>query len=161
MKNIIFALVGVMFFASSAFSAGYGEAGCGLGSIVFGDQPGAVQIFAATTNGTSYSQAFGITSGTSNCDASGIILAKEEGNVFAASNFDNLEKEMATGKGEHLNTLAGLLGCPAEKSPTFASYTQENYSAIFSSMQTTPDEMLQAVITGMSNHPELAGACLQ
>ncbi|MBN4054485.1 DUF3015 domain-containing protein [Nitrospira defluvii] len=161
MKKYLIAIVVTVLFSSSAFAAGYGEAGCGLGSLIFGDSSGPVQIFAATTNGSTYSQLFGITSGTSNCDASGIILASKEDGLFVAGNFDNLEKEMAVGKGEHLNTLAGLLGCPAEKSPTFASYAQENYLAIFAGEQTTPDEMLQTVRTGMSTHPELASACIQ
>ena len=160
MKKYLFAIIVTVFFSSAAFAAGYGEAGCGLGSLIFGDSPGPVQIFAATTNGTSANQLFGISLGTSNCDASGIILAEKEDDLFVASNFDNLEKEMAGGEGEHLETLAGLLGCPAEKNPIFASYTQQNYSAIFASAQTTPDEMLQAVRTGVSSHPELASACI-
>src|SRR3954464_7446787 len=45
----------------------YGTAGCGLGSLVFGDQKGAIQILAATTNTTFGTQTFGITTGTSNC----------------------------------------------------------------------------------------------
>ena len=36
----------------------YGLAGCGLGSMAFGDSPGAVQIFAATTNGLFGTQTF-------------------------------------------------------------------------------------------------------
>src|SRR4051812_1818938 len=48
---------------------GYGVAGCGLGSIVFGPKPGMIQIVAATLNGTG-GQTFAITSGTSNCDIS-------------------------------------------------------------------------------------------
>ncbi len=161
MKKYLIVILGTMLLSSPAFAAGYGKAGCGLGSLVFGDAPGPVQIFAATTNGTSYSQLFGITSGTSNCDASGIILAEREGDLFAASNFDSLEKEMAAGEGENLDTLAGLLGCPTEKSPSFASYTQENYSVIFANAQTTPNEMLQAIRTGISSHPKLASTCIQ
>ncbi len=161
MKKIIFAFVGMMIFTSSALAAGYGEAGCGLGSVIFGDTPGPVQIFAATTNGTSANQAFGITSGTSNCDASGIILAEKEGDLFAANNFENLEKEMAAGEGEHVSALAGILGCPSEKKATFASYAQQNYQAIFTSAETTPAEMLHAVRTGMTQHPELASSCVQ
>src|SRR6266571_3742686 len=42
----------------------YGAAGCGLGSMVFGNQPGGVQVLAATTNATGI-QTFGITTGTS------------------------------------------------------------------------------------------------
>ncbi len=62
-------LLTYIYLASSpqASAAPYGTAGCGLGSIVIGSKPGMMQIFAATTNGTSASQSFGITSGTSNC----------------------------------------------------------------------------------------------
>src|SRR5438309_10501086 len=45
----------------------YGLAGCGLGSMIFGDQKGAIQILAATTNSTFGTPTFGISSGTSNC----------------------------------------------------------------------------------------------
>jgi len=146
-------------FASNSFAAGYGAAGCGLGSMVFGNEPGIIQIFAATTNGTSGSQTFGITSGTSNCDASGIILAEREDDLFAAQNFDTLTKEMAVGNGEHLDTLAGLLGCPSSQRAVFASFVQENYEAIFTSDQTTADEMLRAVKDGMFRNPVLSSSC--
>ena len=55
----------------------YNMAGCGLGSIVISSD-GFVQIFAATTNGSTANQTFGITSGTSNCTKSGVILASKE-----------------------------------------------------------------------------------
>ena len=56
-------------FATGAMAADkYGTAGCGLGSLVFGNQKGIVQIFAATTNGLFGSQTFGITTGTSNVE---------------------------------------------------------------------------------------------
>jgi len=155
MKKYLIAMVGMLFFSSSVFAAGYGKAGCGLGSVVLGDDPG-VQLFAATTNGTSASQAFGISSGTSNCDASGIVLAERQDDLFVAGNFENLEKEMALGEGEHLEVLASLVGCPAEQKVSFASYTQEHYSAIFASTETTPEEMLQALKGGLSSHPELS-----
>ncbi len=67
---------------------------------------------------------------------------------------------MAVGEGEHLDTLAGLLGCPAVKGPQFASYAQENYRAIFASEGTTANEMLNAVKIGMAKNPELAAVCI-
>ncbi len=160
MKKYLIVVMGMVFFSSPVFAAGYGEAGCGLGSLIFGDSPGPVQIFAATTNASSYSQLFGITSGTSNCDASGIILAEKEGDLFVASNFDHLEKEMAIGEGEHVSTLAGILGCPSDRGAQFASYAQNNYQVIFASDQTTPEEALQAVRTGMAQDPELSASCI-
>ncbi|MFQ5633672.1 MAG: DUF3015 domain-containing protein [bacterium] len=160
MKKFIIVLLGTLFVSSHAFAAGYGDAGCGLGSMLFGDSPDkASQVLAFTTNGTGM-QSFGISSGTSNCDATdGIILAEREGDLFVVANFEHLEKEMAAGEGEHVATLAGLLGCPSEKGVQFASYTQQNYQAIFASEQTTPGEMLRAVRAGISNHPELSASC--
>src|SRR5207302_8961923 len=44
----------------------YGLAGCGLGSMIFGDQKGWIQVLAATTNGTFGTQTLVISSGTWN-----------------------------------------------------------------------------------------------
>ena len=66
MKRTIFAVIAVLAISSSAWAGGYKSAGCGLGSMIIKDD-GFVQVFAATTNATSGSQTFGITSGTSNC----------------------------------------------------------------------------------------------
>src|SRR5215208_2357915 len=44
-------------------SGSYGLAGCGLGSMAFGKEPGFVQVLAATTNGFLWTQLFGITRG--------------------------------------------------------------------------------------------------
>ncbi|QQR88624.1 MAG: DUF3015 family protein [Myxococcales bacterium] len=55
---------GLGMFQMTAYA--YGAAGCGLGSMLI-DSDGFVQVFAATLNGTSGNQTFGITSGTSNC----------------------------------------------------------------------------------------------
>ena len=159
MKKFLLAIAGIVLFGSSAFAAAYGDAGCGLGSLIFHDQPGAVQIFAATTNGTAANQAFGITSGTSNCDAHSIVLAEQE--RYVTHNFSGLAKEMAAGQGEELTTFAGLLGCPAVKQPRFNAVAQRNYGAIFASDTTTPVEVLTAVKAVMSQDTELASACSQ
>lgn len=159
MKKYILAVVGSVLFSSSAFAAGYGDAGCGLGSLIFRDAPGIVQIFAATTNGTAYNQAFGITSGTSNCDAKGIVLAEKQQEEFVANNFSGLAKAIAVGEGEQLTALSGLLGCPAAEHARFNTVTQRNYATIFASDATTPTEMLGAVKTAMENDSELSAVC--
>ena len=85
----------------------YGLAGCGLGSVVIGSNGG--QISAATTNSTFYSQAFGISSGTSNCiptQEMAVIMKQEQ---FLAANLNTLQKEMAQGSGETLSECARLL----------------------------------------------------
>jgi Protein of unknown function (DUF3015) len=159
MKKYFF-LIGIsILFSSKAFAAGYGDAGCGLGSLLFHDQPGITQVLAATTNGTSYNQPFGITSGTSNCDAKGIVLAQKQQESFVQNNFSGLAKEMATGEGEQLAALAGLMGCPTAQQPRFNTAAQQNYQAIFTSDSTTPAEVLTAVRGVVSGDSELSTTC--
>ena len=64
-------LVASLFVGSFAFAAG--DAGCGLGSMIITKNTKVMQVLAATTNGTSGSQTFGITFGTSNCSANGLV----------------------------------------------------------------------------------------
>lgn len=160
MKKYIF-LVGIMMlFTSKALAAGgYGDAGCGLGALLFHQNPGPVQILAATTNGTSFNQAFGISSGTSECDAKGVVLAQAQQENFVSNNFAGIAKDMAVGEGEHLTALAGLMGCPAAEQAHFNSVTQHNYKAIFAKDSTTPSEALSAVRGVVSQDSQLSGSC--
>jgi hypothetical protein len=87
----------------------YGDAGCGLGSILFGDTRGAGQIFASTTNTTFYSQTFGITSGTSNCVD--VVPGYASARQFSETNRPALSKEIARGGGESVRALSSLGGC--------------------------------------------------
>jgi len=161
MKKYILTLGVTLLFTSPVFAAGYGDAGCGLGSLIFGSTPGPVQILAATTNNPYIPlQASAITSGTSNCDKESSLQAANEQNQlrFVNANFPSLVKEMATGKGEQLTTLAGMLGCSAA-APEFGRYTQDHYEAIFASAHTTSSEMLVAVKDGITKNPMLAASC--
>lgn len=159
MKKYFLAIAGTLLFTSSALAAGYGDAGCGLGSLIFGNQAGPIQILAVTTNGTVYNQTFGITSGTSNCDAKGFDTSKLEQEQFVANNFSGLAKDMAAGNGEQLTALAGMMGCPVGQQTRFNTVTQQNYAAIFASDTTTPSQMLTAVKTVMSGDAQLSAAC--
>lgn len=109
----------------SASGQGYGMAGCGLGSVVFGDKPGMVQIFAGTTNGLSGNQTFGISSGTLNCgESSGSAKAEQ----FIEVNKVALENEMARGQGESLQSLSQVLEC---KNQDFSQSMKSNYQQAF------------------------------
>jgi hypothetical protein len=149
--------VAIALCASSSLFAGakYGSAGCGLGSLVFGDQKGFVQVFAATTNATFYSQTFGITSGTSNCTDDGVAMIDKEKQYFSEANFESLKQEMAQGQGENLTAYASLFGC---SSTAFATSMQGNYSKVF-----TPgvdaDAMLQNVQSVVGSDATLQATC--
>lgn len=143
----------------SVFAAGYGPAGCGLGSMVVGSKPGAEQIFAATTNGTFGSQTLGITFGTSNCGDNGLVNISKEREVFAQENYTSLVKEMAQGKGENLYTLASLYQCPAASHQEFGAMVQEKFESLVANDQTTSTELLSHLENQLTRHPQLAKSC--
>lgn len=99
----------------------YGMAGCGLGSIVFGDKPGMIQVVAATLNGTGV-QTFGISTGTSNCSEGGIMA---RANQFIEVNKVALENDLARGTGESIASLGQVLGC---QNTDFATQFRTNYN---------------------------------
>src|SRR4026208_2072238 len=114
--------------------------GCGLGKLAWMDYGGqkqiAPQVMMATTNGTFGSQTFGISSGTSGCANDGVIMKNKHINM-ASRSFESLAEEMAQGRGEHLASLAALLGVPEEAQPEFFALVQEKYTILVGADDTT------------------------
>jgi hypothetical protein len=133
--------------------------GCGLGKLAWMDYGGqkqiAPQVMMATTNGTFGSQTFGISSGTSGCANDGVIMKNKHINM-ASRSFESLAEEMAQGRGEHLASLAALLGVPEEAQPEFFALVQEKYTILVGADDTTAVTMLQALQAAMAERPALA-----
>jgi hypothetical protein len=158
--TLLFAMLGVMFTASAARAQGYGMAGCGLGSLLFGnDNSTLMQLLAATTNGFFGSQTFGITSGTSNCTAGGVVKAEREQAAFAEVNFQDLKRNMASGGGEFLTSFSTLLGCEDSAKPVFFKMAQEKYESILPSAKTGPIDLVVGVKAQIKADARLANAC--
>ncbi len=119
----------------------YGSAGCGLGSLAFGNQPGAIQILAATTNGLFGTQTFGITTGTSNCGAG--VMAKGTMN-FVEANREALAKDISRGQGEAIGALAVINSC--QDSAKVGAALQKNFSTIFPNENVTNAEVTEAIL---------------
>ena len=132
--------------SSQAIERKYGTAGCGLGSLLLGDEPGLVQILAATLNGIAGNQTFGITSGTLNCEKQAKFSSNEILNNFVTANMDNLAKDIAAGKGESLETVTELMKIPAEKRSVVYSKLQTNFSAIFSSENVEAADVIDNIV---------------
>ena len=110
--------------------------GCGLGSLIIKNQSTtALQVLAATTNGTSGNQTFGITSGTSNCAKPNNFVSNDKLNRFVSENMDELALDISSGKGETLSTVAKLMN--VENTPEFSAKLQANFSTIYSSENVT------------------------
>ncbi len=133
--------------------------GCGLGKLAWMDYGSqkqiAPQVMMATTNGTFGSQTFGISSGTSGCTNDGMIMKNKHINL-ASRTFESLAQEMAQGRGEHLASLAALLGVPEEVQPQFFALVQEKYTSLVGADDTTAVTMLQVLQAALAEHPALA-----
>lgn len=147
------ALVAAAFIASSAQAANTGMAGCGLGSMAFGNDNGKVQILASTTNGTFGSQTFGITSGTSNCVEGGATASA----MYIAVNQETLKKDIARGEGESLNGLSQILNC--QDGAKLSTTLQQNYDAIFTSTDVNSQEVNANIQSLIHSNQELSGTC--
>jgi hypothetical protein len=158
---MLLALAAVFASDTSLAQAPYGRAGCGLGSIIIKDN-GIMQIFAATTNGTSGNQTFGITSGTSNCVEDGVVTANREQEAFVEENMAYLRRDMATGGGEYLAAFGDLLGCEETVGPALGTFAKDHYDTVFATDHTnrrTAREVLYTFKAQMSIDPQLSGSC--
>lgn len=136
--------------------------GCGLGKLAWADYKNqkniAPQVMMATTNGTFGSGTFGISSGTSGCTNDGQVMAEQKTNVFANLNFDNLSQEMAQGKGEHLASMATLMGIPTEQHAVFFAMTQERYTTMVEAGEASSVALVKALNDAVDKSPVLAQA---
>jgi Protein of unknown function (DUF3015) len=138
--------------ANNTNIAGFGMAGCGLGSMLFGKQTGIIQVLAATTNGCFGSQTFGITSGTSNCtDTGGGPMSSRS---FVETNREAVAKDISRGKGETIASLSTLAGCKDSKQ--VGAVLQTNFSKIFPSASVKDHEAGDNVVQVLRGHPELS-----
>lgn len=135
-----------------------GGPGCGLGAMLWADSITKKHILQqssiATTNLTGF-QTFGITSGTSGCTNDGVVARKETVNVFVGANFDDLLQEMAQGSGEHLTSLATLIGIPAPLHPHFFRLSQQHSAVLIRRDQATPMALLRHLYEAIEGHPLL------
>lgn len=131
------------------------SAGCGLGGQLFSGQSGvAPNVLAVTTNGTSGNQTFGITTGTLGCNENDTVSAAVD--TFIDSNMERVARDMATGKGESMETLATLIGIHAEDKSAFFALSQLNFTTIYSRSDVTSSEVLASLKEVMLKDAKMA-----
>jgi hypothetical protein len=145
-KLLVFMFLAI---AVPAFAGqGASNTGCGLGTILWGDQSdGSVisQSLQATTNGTFGNQTFGITSGTLGCAQPANLIKNDRLLAFTADNLDLLARDIATGQGETLDTVAELLEVPTSERRIFNATLQTNFDKIFVSGTETAGVVLDRI----------------
>ncbi|MBL7543936.1 MAG: DUF3015 family protein [Bdellovibrionaceae bacterium] len=131
-KLFIIGLLGLA--ASGANAASYGMAGCGLGAMVFEDQPGKVQIVAGILNNLISPQTSAITSGTSNCNEEGGSRTAE---LYIETNKFALKEDVARGQGETLAGLMTIWNC--NDAAQVGSVLKNNYEHIFATSSSSTE----------------------
>jgi hypothetical protein len=135
--------------------------GCGLGKLAWADFKNqkniAPQALMATTNATGM-HTFAISSGTSGCTNDGQIWADQKVTMFALLNVENLTQEMAQGKGEHLVSLATLMGVPEDQHGEFLSMAQERYTSLVQGGENSSASLVKALNDAIAKNPVLAQA---
>ena len=145
MRKTFAALVSVAVLGSTAaVAAPYGSAGCGLGSVLLGDKPGFMQVFAATTNGIFATQIFGITTGTSNCGEAASPDSVKTTQLFIEVNREAVAKDMSRGSGETIVSLANIMGC--QESAVVGATLQANFSTIMPNASVSSEQVAQNVL---------------
>ena len=135
------------------------DAGCGLGSMIITENTKLMQLLATTTNGATFSQAGGITTGTSGCKAQNFVMREKAVQYFAEVNKDDLSREMAQGQGEKLTTLASLYGCEGGARQDFARAMQTGYDRIIPAADTKVTDMVQNISREVKSNAVLAKGC--
>jgi len=151
MKKTIAMLALVLLSASTALAGRDTRmnVGCGLGSMMFGDKSDdsiLFQLSAMSTNHMTYTQMFGITSGTSECDRPSSFVSNDRINEFVVANLDNLAKDIAVGSGESVATLAELMAVPKAQRDAFYKSLQAHFATIFPSPQTEYAHVVDSIL---------------
>lgn len=150
-------LLALALVAASSLAMADDDAGCGLGTMVWAGQSGiAPKILAATTNGTSGNQTFGITSGTLGCQADGVISSRARLSMFMGTNSERLARDMSVGHGETLDVLANLLHIKSEDKAAFFQAAKANFGKIFAPENQSAGQVLAALQHVMSQDATLA-----
>ncbi len=138
-------------------SAADSGAGCGLGQQIWAGQSGlAAHVLAATTNGTSINQWFGLTFDSLGCNPNGVVTAQYQRNLYVANNLDNIARDAARGGGDHLRSLAQLMEIEEQDQPAFFAVAQARYDALFGANAIDSQAWLASLDKALLAEPGLA-----
>ncbi len=138
----------------NSFARPYGLSGCGLGSILIDKNH--MQIWSMTTNGT-YSQLFGISSGTSNCVESPTSAKADRMDKYIVVNKVALADDIARGQGETIQGLAQIMNCQGAE--ILGSKLQSSFATIFPSHNVSVNDITDHIISIVGQDASLSAAC--
>lgn len=155
-KYFLAAVVPLAVAGSGAASADNGP-GCGFGQQLFEGKTGLFNhVLAATTNGSSYNQLFGLSFDSLGCNAESVITVAFQQDVFVAQNLDNLARDAAAGGGDYLDSLAALMEMDSDDAAAFAALAQRKYDTLFGTPSADSDVWLDRLSAVLESDAQLA-----
>lgn len=140
-KTVVLVLAFLALFAAAEAFAN--NVGVGFGTVLMEGKKGKLwEVLAVTTNGTSGSSTFAITSGTSGYKE-GAKIGMAAVDVYIAENMDALAVDIAKGDGDYLETLAFLM--KAQDKEAFKLLMHRNFDKIYASQDVTSNEVSETI----------------
>ncbi len=142
----------VLMVSTSAYANHYGMAGCGVGSRIFKDKPGKIQILAGTTN-QFLEQSFSLSSGSSGCREHADKVAA----LFITVNQNAVKSDIARGNGETLNGLAEIYEC--QNSEPIGRILQENFQSIYNGSDMSAEQEAKNIQSILKRDAQVRKLC--
>jgi len=118
-------------------------AGVGLVMSACNTSKATVDTFAKFTSSTSPGEWI---------NADGVVQESQKARLFTAVVFENLEQDVARGKGEYLTSLSELLKVPPGEQEEFRTRAQSHYPLLFAPDRRTAESMLGMLTSKREDH---------
>lgn len=146
-------LLGVSTFALADAPGG---PNCGWGNLLLEGQSGlGIHLGATSTNGISGNATIGMTFGTNGCSVDGALTYGGDSLVWFDNVLDEYSTDVAMGQGETLNAVAVMIGVQPEDRDHFGQLMHENFSQLFPTSNISSQEVMDSMITLMSEDSTL------
>jgi hypothetical protein len=116
----------------------------------------AILVSACTVTGTTKDM-FDFTSSTTGrswYNEDGMLRPEHRPIAFTTANYETVKRDIARGQGEHLVSLATMLGVSPARFDEFGLFAQARYADV-ESPRTTPEELLVSLANILDEHPDL------
>jgi len=155
MKKLLIA--SAMLVSTSAFADAPGSQTCGWGNMLFAGQSGTPShVLAATTNGSTGNNTFGMTFGTNGCSTDGTLTYGGKEMIDVSMIMDEFSEDVARGNGEALTAVAVSLGVSEAERAHFEATLHNNFDTLFPSENATTEHVVSSMFSLMKNDEILA-----
>lgn len=130
--------------SSQAMAEAAGGSGCGWGNMLWEGKKGTpIHVLAITTNDSTGSNTFGVSSGTNGCSGASVLTYRGKAWMGADVAFmQEFSEDVAKGHGDAMTAVAVNIGIEQQDRQVFAEVMHKNFNAIFTYENITAEEVM-------------------